>query len=266
MKKRKVKLPFKFIAFSIIIIVALGFTIGYLRNIVMNSDYFRVKEIMVKDSTIDKDNLSYLKGRNIFAINLKKESQFILDAYPDYTRVDLVRVLPGRLAANFVSRQPQALIKLYKYFAVDKDGILFNSLGAPEDSLLPVITGLETKIFGPKAGKKYDIKELNLALNIIKELNSNRLMKKCRVKRIDVRDIEEASLFIPLVVKSNSPSALKTSGPQEILLEVKIGQDNIKEKIIILAGLLLQTKSDLFNMKYIDLRFKEPVIKFKEKK
>jgi hypothetical protein len=32
-----------------------------------------------------------------------------------------------------------------------------------------------------------------------------------------------------------------------------------------LASLFIQLKKDWFNIKYIDLRFKEPVIKFKDK-
>ena len=267
MKKRKVKLPFKFIITGLFIIVSVCFAGIYLWGVFKNADFFKVKEIMVRGANIDKDNLSYLMGRNIFDINLKRESRSILEAYPDYSRVDLVRVLPGRLVADFVSRQPLALIKLYKYFAVDKDSVLFDAPVCAEGTDLPIITGLETKIFGPKAGRQYNIKELDLALSIIREMRLNRLLKRCRIKRIDVKNIVETSLFIPLNAKL-FPALNNNKGniAPELLLEVKLGQDNVKEKVVILAGLLLQTKSDLADTKYIDLRFKEPVMKPKEKK
>jgi hypothetical protein len=44
-------------------------------------------------------------------------------------------------------------------------------------------------------------------------------------------------------------------------LEVKIGWDNIKEKMDILGNLIAASGTDLANFKYIDLKFKDPVIK-----
>jgi cell division septal protein FtsQ len=46
-------------------------------------------------------------------------------------------------------------------------------------------------------------------------------------------------------------------------LEVRIGQDNTKARIELLEDLLNQTKNELNKIKYIDLRFKDPAIKFK---
>jgi len=45
-----------------------------------------------------------------------------------------------------------------------------------------------------------------------------------------------------------------------------MGSGDIKNKMAFLAGLLAQARSDVFNFKYIDLRFKEPVIKLKNDK
>lgn len=268
MKRRKVKPPFKLIIAVIFIFLVIGFSAGYIRRILMRADYFKIKEIIVRDdSGINSERFSYLRGKNIFAINLEGESRYILESYPGYSRVDLFRVLPNRIYADFVSRKPIALIKLYKYFAVDNLGVLFDIDAQSFDPELAVITGLETKIFGPRPGKKYEIKELNLALSIIREFKANPILKKCRIKKINVSNIAESSLFIPLAIKSLPASNLRPAvGPSEYLLEVKTGEDNIKEKVVILAGLMLQTKNDLVNMRYIDLRFKEPVIKLKDKK
>jgi hypothetical protein len=56
-------------------------------------------------------------------------------------------------------------------------------------------------------------------------------------------------------------SFMLEAGPQ-----VKIGQDEIKNKMNILSNLIASVKKDLGNIAYIDLRFKEPVIKFKNVK
>jgi hypothetical protein len=42
-----------------------------------------------------------------------------------------------------------------------------------------------------------------------------------------------------------------------------VGSDNIPAKMQLLSTVLMQMRSTAANIKYIDLRFKEPVIKFK---
>lgn len=236
----------KLIIFSLIIFLALFFIISYIWRVFGSCGYFKISEVIAKSA--DSIDLSYLKGRNIFNVDLKRESGYILDSFPEYANVRLTRVFPGRVFADFIDRRPQAFIKLYKYFAVDEEGVIFYPKNQPAETELPVITGLETKIFGPKSGKRYSIRELVLALNIIKESKRNNILKYYKIKKIDVATYTSASLLI------------QDNGQQS--LEVKLGGDNIQNKIAILGGLLIAAKKDIENIKYIDLRFKEPVIKF----
>lgn len=253
----------RLITIVIIIFLALMFIIGYILKILKTSDYFKIKEIITRESnTID---LSYLKEKNIFSVNLRNESRYILESSPDCSNIKLIRVLPNRIFVDFIKRQPIAFVKLYRYFSLDEDGVLFYAPNQPEELELPVILGLETKIFGPKPGKKYNIKELLLALNIIKEVKRSRVLKNYKIKKIDVTNLASASIFIPHPQKvSDYSKGQAVIGFEN--LEVKLGEDNIKDMISILAGLIRQEKLDLANIKYIDLRFKEPVIKFKDVK
>jgi hypothetical protein len=131
----------------------------------------------------------------------------------------------------------------------------------PEGADLPVIVGLETKIFGAKPGRQYNLKELTLALDIIKELRLNSTLKRYRIKRIDVASPSHTSFFIQLPDNSRRQTISATE-----VLELKIGQDGIRDKIGVLGDLLQQLEKDLSNIRYIDLRFKEPAIKFKDAK
>lgn len=214
-------------------------------------DYFKIKDIIINkpQGTFD---FSYLSGRNIFNIDLKKESRYISELYPVYKNIRLVRLLPDRLFIGFTDRNPIAYVKLYRYFCVDSDGVLFDMPQAREASDLPVITGLERKIPGSKTGGQYNGKELATALNIIKEIEINNLSRKYKIERIDVSNPAGISCFI-----SQSPSGLKA-------IEVKIGMEDIGDKIRVLAGLFAQLNEGVSNIKYIDLRFKEPVVKFKD--
>lgn len=228
----------------IIIFIAVCFIIGYLMRSIKNLDYFKIKDITTSEGK-EIPEAYYLLGRNIFDINLKKESLYIQELYPTYKKTGLYRILPNRLFVSFLKRKPIAYIKLYRYFCVDEELVLFNESTDIEESNLAVIIGLDMRIFGPQIGKKYNIKELRLALDIIGEIKRNKMLRDYNVEKIDVTVATNTSFF--------------TSDG----LEVKIGQDDIKKRINILSNLFIQLKNELGNIKYIDLRFKEPVIKYK---
>lgn len=271
MRKHKFNLPpvvyvklrnltIELIIVSIIIFFGGRLIIKRARNALGDSDYFKIKDIIVSKTEEGLD-FSYFRGRNIFNLDLEKESRYISELYPDYKKVRLVRILPNRLFVGFTERRPLAYVKLYRYFFADSDLVLFNVPRGQEETDLPVIVGLETKIFGAKSGKRYNIKELAEALNIIKELNSNNALKKYKIKRVDVANPANASFFLQ---RPDYPKGLTTAVPEA--LEVKMGQDDTSDKIHILGDIFNQLKNDLGDIKYIDLRFKEPVIKFKDAK
>jgi len=235
---------------GLIISLAIFLVTGYIWNFLRRSDYFNIKDIIIKGAP--EAGLSYLKGKNIFSLRLAEESAYILGAYPDYAKIKLVRVPPSRLFASFSSRQPLAYVKLYKYFAVDREGVFFSLPPGPLQQGLPVIVGLETKIFGPKPGSKYNTREIAVALSIIKEIKANSVLKGCAIRRINASSLANASFVLGV-------------GPTEGI-EVRIGQERIKEKVMLLADVLSQEKPGIANIKYIDLRFREPVIKFKDAK
>ena len=135
MRKNKVNLGLRFLVFILIILLALLFILGYIWRILSTADYFQVRDVTVNQvSNID---LSYLKGKNIFRLNLPGESANIARFCPDCSRVRLARIIPNRIFVEFIKRRPIALIKLYRYFAVDADGVIFYSSLQPQDSGLP---------------------------------------------------------------------------------------------------------------------------------
>jgi len=261
--EKALKLLAKIAVIVIIISLATSVILGYIWKVLKSSDFFRVNEILIREgNTVD---LSYLKGRNIFSLNLDRESRYILEFLPDFQKVKIIRVLPNRLFVDFVKRNPVALVKLYKYFSIDSSGVIFNAAAQAADGGLPIIAGLETKILGPKPGVKYSSKDVLLALNIIKEAKDSRVLKNYKISRIDIANPRSISLFIPLVkVTAQRPQNFSQKQPDA--LEIKIGQEDIKETIGIISGLLEQERNNLMNIRYIDLRFKEPVIKLKNAK
>jgi cell division septal protein FtsQ len=272
MIKRKINLAIKLtplgtrgiglVVLGIIILIALFFIISHLTKTFKALDYFKIKDVMVVRGKEGFD-FSYLVGRNIFNLDLKRESGYISELYPAYKKVRLIKALPDRLFVVFTERQPLAYVKLYRYFCVDSDRVLFAVPQGQEEADLPVITGLETKIFGAKPGKQYNIKELVIALNIIKEAKIHNALRDYQIKRIDVANPAHTACFMIIPLQPTSDYAKEQAQAVQEVLEVKIGQGDISDKMRVLGELFIQLKKDLSNIKYIDLRFKEPVIKFK---
>ncbi|MDD5561196.1 MAG: cell division protein FtsQ/DivIB [Candidatus Omnitrophica bacterium] len=261
MKKKKFKLPLAAIFIPVIILLAISLLLGYIWKVLTTSDFFSVKQVFVRNSA---ESFEYLKGRNMFDLELNNESAKALSHCPDCHRVRFLRILPNYLIVDFVKRQPVALVKFYKNYAVDQQGVFFNPTGSEEEAALPVIYGLETKIFGPKPGVKYNRPELDLALNIIKDFKANRALRTFTLKRIDVSSLQSAGLFV-LLPKQAVDYTKRIPQVEWLGFEVRIGEGNIKQKLMILGGLLMQPDKEWVNIKYIDLRFNEPVIKLDNK-
>lgn len=254
MKRRRFNFPVKIIISSAIILLAFSFAIGYIWKVLTRSDFFAVRQVVVRDSDRPFD---YLKGRNIFSLDLNAESRRVALSCPDCRKVRLARILPNCIFVDFLKRKPVALVKFYKDFAIDEQGVLFYPNAAIEEPQLPVIYGLETKIFAPRPGTRYKRAELDLALSIIKEFKANKTFQGFTLTRIDVANLQSAGFFILLPKQA----VLALTG-----FEVHTGQANIRQKMIILGGLIIQSRKEWANIKYIDLRFKEPVIKFNNAK
>jgi len=259
MKKIKANIgrPFKLIA-AIVVIIAIIITAGlifaqYLKSL----SFFTIKEIIVKDN--NRIDLSYLKGKNIFNIDLSRESLYAWRMYPVYKRIRLIRVLPNRIYVDFAKRKPMALVKINnRYFAVDEGAIFFDAgliLDARDPGWinLPLILGLGHKIPNPRSGTKYYVSELGVGLRLIRDMTKIRICRDFRLISIDLSNADS------LLLQFSLPS-LAGSG----IVEVKLGREDTGTRIRILAGLLYRFKKDWNSVKYIDLRFKEPVIRFNE--
>ncbi len=252
MKKKKFKAKFNsnIIISLAIILLAFLFLIGYIWKVLTTSDFFSVKKIVVRNSDLSFD---YLKGSNIFKLDLNQEAHKAFLKCLDCRRVRLARVLPDCLVVDFLKRQPVALVKLYKNFAVDEQGILFYPDTDIAQETLPLIYGLQLSAFTQKKGGIDKYPALSLALSIIKEFKTNKNFGGFVLNRIDVSALESAGFFIFLPRAAQGPL---------YGFQVNIGSGNIRQKMMILGGLVMQARKDWQNIKYIDLRFKEPLIKF----
>ena len=240
MARKKIKFPFKLVIVVILLSILIYYSFTAAKKVLFDSDFFQIKEIDSNNRLLD---LTYLKGQNIFTLDLEKLSRDLFVSFPNYRKIRIARQLPATIKVDFVAREVIGYVKLYRYFAVDEEKVLFYPENNQLDPDLAEIEGLETKIFGPKSGQMVNLDELKIAINLIKNYNNIRELREFKMKRIIASDINNLSFFI------------------EGNIQVKIGA-KLRNKLKILRSLLLQSRSELSKIRYIDLRFREPVIKY----
>jgi hypothetical protein len=231
------------------------------------SDCFRVNDITVRQGSNvnrDENNFAYLKGRNIFDLDLDKEARNVAGNYHSYQKIRITRFFPAHLVVDFLKREPLAAIRASRTFYIDDNLVIFELPDNASGSGLPVVSGVDKYVSGAKYGAKCGSPGVVSALNIIRQMRSNKVLKAYKIKRLDMSGQDNAATIF--LVSEPAGGYTKTDFiPVEQLLEVKLGWEDTRNKLALLATLLAQVKNNIYNIEYIDLRFKEPVIKFKER-
>lgn len=241
---------------------------------------FKVKEIYLREDqgkwkTVDKALeekegllVQSLWNKNIFTLDLEKESMLLARRFPEYKRVRLVRVFPQRIFIDCQRRRPVARIRLLSDYFLDEELYLFASTKKEAiASPLPLILGLSKKLNTAIPGKRYVLPELSSAIELINHFNSKKELSGFEIEKINLAYSDYLILEIRLKDTNGDVSiSLDKETPNDNSFEVRISASEIKSKTNLLASLLAQFKDKLFNLEYIDLRFSEPVIKFRNGK
>ena len=240
MATQKKKFPAKLIIIVFLLIGLIYYSFVCTGRFLLTSEYFRIEKVITNNPLLD---LSYLKGQNIFQIDLAILADDLYESFPNYRKITVTRELPDTISVDFVSRQAIGYVKLYRYFAVDDQAVLFYPQDKQLNPQLPIIEGLETRIFGPRPGQKVNVNELKTVIDLIKSYNNIKELREYKISRIIASDISNLSFFISHNV------------------QIKVGS-TLRGKLRILRSLLREIQSELDKVRYIDLRFKEPVIKY----
>jgi len=236
MRKRRSKFPIKIILAIFLPLAGIFFILFFSYNYLVTSDYFKVKEH------------EYFAGQSIFKVNLKEQAQRLSKLYSGYEKVILKRFLPNKIIVDFIPRQALALLMLSDDFYVDRKGVLFQTVHQEiDDSYLPLIVGLEARIPYPRSGLKCNEDSLQAILKFIHNLNNDsKLAEKIEIKEINLINVNDIFLFTINDCKINLGSA-----------------ESLDKDLLILQRLISEINSDLDKIEYIDLRFREPVVKYK---
>lgn len=220
----------------------------------VDSDYFMLKALDVKlyDASGSLKGFSLneiggekIAGTNIFFMDLNKLKERMELAHPEYKDIVVRRLLPNKVIMEANLRKAIAQIRSDRYYPVDAEGVLLPDVKNFPDATLPIITGIRANLAKIQSSSFSDFEKdkIDKVLGLIGEMHDIDELKAYRLKVLDITD----------------PGNL-TFSFEGTNVEIKIGNSDFRNRLMILTRVLDQVGSDIGKFKYIDLRFEDPII------
>lgn len=229
-----------------------------LQNYIATSNYFKIRELKVEGIT-DLKYLDLIKEQllevNIFRVRTERLAERIQGKFPNFTSVTVTRILPSQLRIVAKERIPLAVIRRDLCYLFDGEGVALSSFSPALAAYdLPLIVGLENKLQRILVGAAYQSSALHKALLLAKALKAKKTDintaffkgESRKVTKIDAADPGNLSFYL---------------GDD---IQVKVGDKDFEERLSFLPDILRSMAGDLSNIRYIDLRPKEPVVATKK--
>lgn len=218
------------------------------KSFLRTSRYFKLKDIEVStfaqralSDSLKNELLKSYKNRNVFKINLKAIQKSVVESYSDVKDVSVKIALPDKISVVPEFRKPVALVSEIRLYPIDEDGIAVSGAEASSLKDLPVIHGVSVNRTWHLT-QKTENKNLKCALELMCEIKKCRLPPAYHLTAIDAADIKNISFSL------------------NDLFEVRIGCENLKERLNLLKKTLRNPRLLVDRIKYIDVRFEEAVI------
>jgi len=244
--KNKKPFPYKKSLLCFIpLLIAVGiFTSFYI--LYTKSKYFVVKNVIVVGQKVNSSvNYNELAGmmvdKNISKLRLKKIKNYMLDSYPELLSLRLDRAFPDSIQAVIVLRKPIAQVNQQRYYPVDREGVVLSDVKDYPDENLPIINGIRTKL-SRAIGKMVESRRLEKALALLRKIKSSGILEEHTLVEIDAANMRNMIFFL------------------EDGLEIKIGHEEYTSRLEKLKNELSDPQIKPADVRYIDLRFGEPVI------
>ncbi len=208
-----------------------------------DSKYFKIKTVEI-DRTLgflDKRDFMSLNGKSIFSVDVARFQRSLTGKYPQMAQVSIAKQFPNKILVLARKRAPFAQVYIQnKTVLIDDQGIvLYGSLEKGEE--LPLISGISSRR-RIATGSVLVGENTHLALSIIKEFQNNHSLSPYLVTKISVDDLNEIDFHL-----SNG-------------LKIIVDKTDIARKMDTLALVLARSRLDTEQVKYIDMRFQDPIL------
>ncbi len=245
-KKKSRTQPFviKFVLISLIV-AAVSFAVGsgaiYLLR---HNSYFKIRAVVIDPSLqfIDKSHLRNLLGKNIFNIDLVAVQRRLARKYPQASDLKVTKRFPNQVAVVAKERHPFAQIQVKgKVVVLDKQStvLLLQEKSAKD---LPLI--ISSKAYNQKLVRGLPLRgaDIRVALMIAKNFKDVKSLSSYAIEKINIDNLSKIHFTL-----SND-------------LDVIIDRNKIAQRMRVLGVVLSQDQLDFKQVKYVDLRFNEPII------
>jgi cell division septal protein FtsQ len=212
-------------------------------NVIAHSDAFRVTEIQLPPKSPLKVPKSSLVGRNIWAVDIESLAQDLKAQQPHLKELRVVRMLPQTLRVETVERTPVAQVLLRSWHPVDRDGYILPASGTTPAEGLVILRGVEDSKSPLAPGKTQTGARVMRALKLIDQLRGSSWLLGHQLSVVDAADPEQITFVL------------------DQGMEIRCGsQTRLTQDLKRLKTVLQQVAKRELNVRYIDLRFQDPVI------
>lgn len=248
MPRKTKKLKFSPTALKIIGIVALSLIVGCaviygVFYFLMESSYFKIKSVRrdASLSFISERDLDGFINKNIFHVDLDSVSRKLAQKYPEASQLKIIKNYPDQISVEAKRRQPFAQLGGNKMVVIiDERGVVLSTTIKP-DGGLPVIMGVSAPT-NVALGLPLRSSQIDLALRIIRSFSDENTLRSQSVVKMELDNLSRIVMTLG-------------SG-----LTIIIDEDDVERRMRVLGVILAHEEIDISKVKYIDLRFREPIL------
>lgn len=212
-------------------------------RVITRSEAFRVTEVRLPAKSALKIPKSSLVGRNIWAVDIEALAGELKTQQPHLKQLRVIRALPQVLHIETVERRPVAQVLLRSWHPVDQDGYLLPSSSPTPAEHLVILRGVDDPNAPLSVGKPNTGERLQRALKLIDQLRGSPWLAGHQLSVVDAADPEQINFVL------------------DQGMEIRCGsQAQLIQDLKRLRTVLQQVAKHELHVRYIDLRFQDPVI------
>jgi len=229
----------------VILLSSLIFWGGYC--LIENIDTLRVTRIVINGSRQcsrrDIEEITgTIYGRCILKVSLSDLYQKI-KSIGWIKDLSIRRTLPDTLQITISERMPLGILVADRQYLIDKEGVVIAPVRDQSVWNLPVITGLSLEKPKPPPGREIASSSLKSALQVLGFIQDLKAGWLSEISEISLEDPRNIVLF---------------RGDRN--QEIRLGYNNLEEKIIYLQAIWNDIRARVSNIEYIDLRYKNQIV------
>ena len=225
-------------------VMALALTAGILWALwgyAQRADAFRITQVHLPSQSSLKLP-EPLIGTNLWELDIRALADTLHRQQPWLKTVRVVRQLPNAIRIQTITRIPLAQVKLAAWYPVDRDGFVLPDAASEPSPNLIRITGFAPGRSGLKAGALNTDERLATGLRIAQSLRKTGALAQ-RLTAIDVADLAQLRLTL------DGETEVRCGAEAELNAQL----ERLRATLKIIA-------KQPMAVRYIDVRFKEPVI------